>query len=97
MRAVEQNCFKLTTLKVKIQILNLYKKNSIILHLPFLRVINSNFCGTRVSKLIFNCVKPAFFKDSNFFDRTIPFVVIAKSLKFLRDDSLSVKKIAKYS
>ena len=64
--------------------------------LPFLRVINSNFCGTSVSKLMFKCVKPAFFNESNFFDRTMPFVVIAKSLKFSSADSLSEKKLQRY-
>ena len=46
---------------------------------------------------MFKCVKPAFFSDSNLFDRTMPFVVIANSFKSLRADSLSVKKNEKNS
>lgn len=49
--------------------------NITLLRLPLLRLINSNFCGMSVSRLILTEVRPASFNKWTFLVRVSPFVV----------------------
>ena len=55
---------------------------------PFRRVMNSNFAGTRVSKLMLTKLTPHSFSFGSFFARVIPFVVIANVFNPSMSDNL---------
>lgn len=61
--------------------------DSITLSCPLRRVMNSNFDGTNVSKLIFKAESPHSFSFESFFERVIPFVVMANVFSPFKLDS----------
>ena len=61
--------------------------------IPFRLVINSNFDGTNVSRLMFSKFSPAFCKSGNTLDNVTPFVVKARSSNPSNCLNLSVRNI----
>lgn len=81
-RIIEHTCIKSTsniykcTLRGEIPISNASSMDLITLCHPFLREINSNFCGISVSRLMFKPCRPLSYSWWSLWDNVKPLVVI---------------------